>query len=210
MIYSFKATGDYAPTFISQNIKDLLGYDREEYLESPDFWQSRVHPAGQPAHPAGLFAAVRGGAAQQRVPVPQEGRQLLLGQRRTAGAARRGRRAGRGRRRLERHHRAQAARRGAGRRAGPARASAVLRTGGDLQLQGDRRFRADLRQREHHATGWATSRDEYLENPGFLAAAACIRTISPAVEAAGGAPVPEGPPHGRVPVPQEGRHAIAG
>jgi adenylate cyclase len=45
VIYSFKATGDYAPTFISRNIKELLGYEREEYLESPDFWRSRVHPA---------------------------------------------------------------------------------------------------------------------------------------------------------------------
>ena len=44
VIYSFLATGDYAPTFISQNVKDLLGYDREEYLESADFWRSRVHP----------------------------------------------------------------------------------------------------------------------------------------------------------------------
>ena len=40
MIYSFKATGDFAPTFISRNLNDLLGYDREEYLASPDFWQS--------------------------------------------------------------------------------------------------------------------------------------------------------------------------
>jgi adenylate cyclase len=48
VIYSFKATGDYAPTFISQNVKDLLGYDREEYLESPDFWRSRVHPGDSP------------------------------------------------------------------------------------------------------------------------------------------------------------------
>ena len=48
VIYSFKATGDYAPTFISQNVKDLLGYDREEYLNSPDFWQSRVHPQDSP------------------------------------------------------------------------------------------------------------------------------------------------------------------
>ena len=43
VIYSFKATGDYGPTFISQNVKDLLGYEREEYLESPDFWRNRVH-----------------------------------------------------------------------------------------------------------------------------------------------------------------------
>ena len=45
VIYSFKAFGDYAPTFISRNLKDLLGYEREEYLESPDFWQLRVHPS---------------------------------------------------------------------------------------------------------------------------------------------------------------------
>jgi PAS domain S-box-containing protein len=27
-----------------QNVKELLGYDREEYLDSPDFWRARVHP----------------------------------------------------------------------------------------------------------------------------------------------------------------------
>jgi PAS domain S-box-containing protein len=48
VIYSFKATGDYAPTFISQNVKDLLGYEREEYLSNPDFWQSRIHPQDSP------------------------------------------------------------------------------------------------------------------------------------------------------------------
>ena len=45
VIYSFKATGDFAPTFISRNLTDLLGYDREEYLASPDFWREHVHPA---------------------------------------------------------------------------------------------------------------------------------------------------------------------
>jgi adenylate cyclase len=44
VIYSFKATGDYAPTFISKNVKDLLGYETQDYLASPDFWQTRVHP----------------------------------------------------------------------------------------------------------------------------------------------------------------------
>jgi PAS domain S-box-containing protein len=48
VIYSFKATGDYAPTFISQNVSDLLGYEREEYLNSPDFWESRIHPQDSP------------------------------------------------------------------------------------------------------------------------------------------------------------------
>ena len=48
VIYSFKATGDYEPTFVSRNIKELLGYDREEYLNSPEFWQSRIHPEDSP------------------------------------------------------------------------------------------------------------------------------------------------------------------
>ena len=45
VIYAFEASGDYRPTFISRNIKELLGYEPEEYLASPDFWRSRVHPA---------------------------------------------------------------------------------------------------------------------------------------------------------------------
>ena len=48
VIYSFKASGDYEPTFISQNVKELLGYDRAEYLESPHFWRDRVHPEDLP------------------------------------------------------------------------------------------------------------------------------------------------------------------
>jgi PAS domain S-box-containing protein len=44
VIYSFKATGDYAPTFISKNVTDLLGYEPQEYLMSPEFWHTRVHP----------------------------------------------------------------------------------------------------------------------------------------------------------------------
>ena len=44
MIYSFKASGDFRPTFVSQNIKDWLGYETRDYLESPDFWRRSVHP----------------------------------------------------------------------------------------------------------------------------------------------------------------------
>lgn len=44
MVYSFKATGDYAPTFVSDNIKRVLGYGPDDYLKQPDFWRSRVHP----------------------------------------------------------------------------------------------------------------------------------------------------------------------
>ena len=44
VIYSFRATGDYAPTFVSENIKRLLGYCPDEYLKDADFWRARVHP----------------------------------------------------------------------------------------------------------------------------------------------------------------------
>jgi PAS domain-containing protein len=44
VIYSYKATGDFAPTFVSQNIRDWLGYEPQQYLEHPDFWRRCVHP----------------------------------------------------------------------------------------------------------------------------------------------------------------------
>src|SRR5690349_13609050 len=44
VIYSFKATGDFAPTFISDNITSVFGYTPVEYLADPAFWRDRVHP----------------------------------------------------------------------------------------------------------------------------------------------------------------------
>jgi PAS domain S-box-containing protein len=44
VIYSFCASGDFAPTFISTNIAHMLGYSPEQYLKDSDFWRSRVHP----------------------------------------------------------------------------------------------------------------------------------------------------------------------
>ena len=49
VIYSFKASGDYAPTFVSENIKRLLGYCPEKYLEHADFWRNNVHPEDLPS-----------------------------------------------------------------------------------------------------------------------------------------------------------------
>ena len=48
VLYSFEAKGDYAPTFVSENIQRLFGYEPREYLESPDFWLGRVHPDDLP------------------------------------------------------------------------------------------------------------------------------------------------------------------
>jgi adenylate cyclase len=44
VIYSFEATGEYTPTFVSDNITLVLGYAPGEYLDDPLFWRDRVHP----------------------------------------------------------------------------------------------------------------------------------------------------------------------
>lgn len=44
VIYSFEATGNFKPTFISENVKSLLGYEPKDYLKSPDTWSRRIHP----------------------------------------------------------------------------------------------------------------------------------------------------------------------
>jgi two-component system sensor histidine kinase/response regulator len=44
VIYSFAASGDFSPIFVSDNIENLLGYQPGEYLEDADFWRNRVHP----------------------------------------------------------------------------------------------------------------------------------------------------------------------
>jgi adenylate cyclase len=44
VLYSFEASGTNSPTFISDNVRALFGYEPREYLEGPNFWLDRVHP----------------------------------------------------------------------------------------------------------------------------------------------------------------------
>jgi PAS domain S-box-containing protein len=44
VLYSFEAAGDHAPTFVSDNIRRVFGYEPREYLEGPSFWLERIHP----------------------------------------------------------------------------------------------------------------------------------------------------------------------
>jgi PAS domain S-box-containing protein len=44
VIYSFAASGDFAPTFVSDNIEAMLGYRPDEYLKDAAFWRAHVHP----------------------------------------------------------------------------------------------------------------------------------------------------------------------
>jgi PAS domain S-box-containing protein len=48
VLYSFEAKGEHAPTFVSDNVRELLGYEPSEYLEGPAFWLERVHPDDLP------------------------------------------------------------------------------------------------------------------------------------------------------------------
>ncbi|NEP13370.1 MAG: MEKHLA domain-containing protein [Symploca sp. SIO2C1] len=44
IIYSFKASGDYGTTFVSENITAVVGYEAQEFLEDANFWPNHVHP----------------------------------------------------------------------------------------------------------------------------------------------------------------------
>jgi PAS domain S-box-containing protein len=48
MIYSFKAGGNHAATFASNNIKTQLGHEPHEFLDDPGFWAHQIHPEDGP------------------------------------------------------------------------------------------------------------------------------------------------------------------
>jgi PAS domain S-box-containing protein len=44
IIYTTQASGDYACTFVSENLRPILGYAPEEMVTDPKFWPGRLHP----------------------------------------------------------------------------------------------------------------------------------------------------------------------
>ncbi|WP_442940619.1 PAS domain S-box protein [Nostoc sp.] len=44
VIYSSKTSGDFSTTFISKNVKAMVGYEAQEFIENPSFWLHHVHP----------------------------------------------------------------------------------------------------------------------------------------------------------------------
>lgn len=44
VIYSLEPWGNCRTTFISDNVKTLLGYEPEEFFQQPDFWIQHIHP----------------------------------------------------------------------------------------------------------------------------------------------------------------------
>jgi PAS domain S-box-containing protein len=47
-IYTCEAEGNFALTYISDNIKRLVGWGPEQFLENPRFWIKRLHPEDRP------------------------------------------------------------------------------------------------------------------------------------------------------------------
>jgi len=44
VIYSWKASEDFSPTFMSYNVSPMLGYDVREFTQDAGFWLNHVHP----------------------------------------------------------------------------------------------------------------------------------------------------------------------
>lgn len=45
VIYSYRAGGARDTTFVSENIRDQIGYAPEQCIGDPRFWRNRIHPA---------------------------------------------------------------------------------------------------------------------------------------------------------------------
>ncbi|MEG4345375.1 PAS domain S-box protein [Microcoleus sp. A003_D6] len=44
VIFTAAPAGDFCTTYISDNVKAIVGYDPQELLADPNFWLSRIHP----------------------------------------------------------------------------------------------------------------------------------------------------------------------
>ncbi len=44
VLYSFRATGSNNPTFVSENLQKVFGYEPRDYLEDRNFVPERIHP----------------------------------------------------------------------------------------------------------------------------------------------------------------------
>lgn len=44
VLYRCRASGDFPLTFISENVRDQLGYEAHEFIDDPAFWPDHIHP----------------------------------------------------------------------------------------------------------------------------------------------------------------------
>ncbi len=48
VIYTAEVSGSYRATFISENVKQQMGYEPEDFLSDPNFWADHIHPEDKP------------------------------------------------------------------------------------------------------------------------------------------------------------------
>ncbi len=48
VLYTYKPSGDFDATYISDNITQQLGYEPREFLEDSQFWAAHIHPDDRP------------------------------------------------------------------------------------------------------------------------------------------------------------------
>lgn len=61
VIFSCKPGGDYRTTFVSENVKVILGYKAREFLEDVDFWANHIHSEDIQRVYAGLTQLLQNG-----------------------------------------------------------------------------------------------------------------------------------------------------
>ena len=44
VIYTSKTHGNFCATYVSENIRDQLGYNPQDFTENPEFWVDHIHP----------------------------------------------------------------------------------------------------------------------------------------------------------------------
>jgi PAS domain S-box-containing protein len=44
VIYTAETSGNYAATFVSRNVKQMVGYAADDFVNDPDFWFEHIHP----------------------------------------------------------------------------------------------------------------------------------------------------------------------
>ena len=68
IIYTNQASGDFACTFVSENLHSIMGYRPQEMLDDPKFWSSRLHPEDAPRVFADVFRLIEegGGTVEYR------------------------------------------------------------------------------------------------------------------------------------------------
>ena len=78
IIYSTKASGDFACTFVSENIRTIMGFSGSEMIEDPEFWLKRLHPNDVKTLFDRMAPLIEAGSGAIEYPLPASRRPLRM------------------------------------------------------------------------------------------------------------------------------------